>query len=830
MHHNEVDFWRYLQSLRPPHPDLPSPRVCRLLRRLFERWKEKPAWLPELPHLLDTGGDPNEPVIVRKARATAKTLRLILDPQINRQARSFEIDRDELIVGTLPPYSVGQGKEVVRYLTPDETLVGELNFVNEWSPLGHIVPDHGRTLRGLKSLLHECKERRDANPAFYDAVDISLRAVLFFARAYADEAERLGMHDVAERLRHVPANAPRTFAEAVQAIYIVHVALHWTQEIVPIGRLDQLLYPFYKADVDAGRLTRDEAQEILDCFWIKLDEKVIRNRRFAEDRFTSSDASLTGVPGSSNFDQGALMNQWMQQITIGGVVANDEPAPQDASNEVTLLALECARRLPLNSPTLDLRVHAGTPPHVLELAAKALLSGGAHPVLLNDDRIVPGFLGAPAMQTESENGMPLGDARDYACDGCFETMPAGKTEFAFGFVPALDSLEKALNRGAGFGGAGPVNLRGFKASFRTKHASQIESFEELWSILTTHIEVGCHRYISGLLATYGFKENFAPSPLLSAFVEGCVETGRDFTAGGARYHLFSPLMTGISTATDSLYAIKQCVFEEKLFTLEELTGCLKTNWGRQTEYVGRSVDPQRVAEIHAIVKQQKKFGQGHPEVDAIAYRLIRTFTDAVRRVRLHPIHKAGYTALKSKYDHPDAPFEIILAPGVGTFEQYNFGGGFIGATADGRRAFNPVASDLSPAPVHRDDDPWVPGSEPLLHARMTPLADGLRSYADDVMNLLPDGGPADYNLPEDFPEDELAGLLGTFSGGGGGSVATFTVANPASFRDAESNPDDFNLLRVRMGGWTEFFIALFPEHREQHKRRPLYTAGRSQHV
>jgi hypothetical protein len=132
--------------------------------------------------------------------------------------------------------------------------------------------------------------------------------------------------------------------------------------------------------------------------------------------------------------------------------------------------------------------------------------------------------------------------------------------------------------------------------------------------------------------------------------------------------------------------------------------------------------------------------------------------------------------------------------------------------------------------VHRDDDPWVPGSEPLLHARTAPLADGLRSYADEVMNLLPDGGPADYNLPEDFPEAELAENLGAFAKGGGGSIATFTVANPASFRDAEANPDDFNLLRVRMGGWTEFFIALFPEHREQHKRRPLYTPGRSSHV
>lgn len=837
MHHNEVEYWRYLQGLHPPHPDLPSPRVCRLLRRLFERWKDKPAWLPELPHLLDTGADPTEPVIVRKARATAKTLELIRDPQIVRKAASFEVSADELIVGTLPPYSVGQGKEVVRYLTPDETLAGELAFLNEWSPLGHVVPEYHRLLhRGLAGIIEHCEELRGPKPGpFYDAVIIALRGVIDFANAYADEAERVAstlpdgdpnidsLRAVAGRLRHVPANPARTFHEAVQAIYLMHVAMHWTQEIIPIGRLDQLLFPFYEADFRDGRITRDDAQEILDCFWIKLDEKVVRNRRYMEDHFTSSDGALTGVPGSSNFDQGGLLNQWMQQITIGGVIADDDPEPKDASNAVTLLCIESARRLPLNSPTLDLRVHKATPRHVLDAAAKALLSGGAHPVILNDDRIVPGLLGSPALQQDEGNRMVLGDARDYACDGCFETMPAGRTEFSFGYVSALDSLEKALNRGAGFANAGSQNLRGWKASYRTKAAAEIESFEELWSILTTHIEVGCHRYLSGLLATYGAKEAFCPSPLLSAFIDGCVESGRDFTAGGARYHLFSPLMTGISTATDSLWVIHHCVFEEKLFTLDELVQCLRTNWGREKEYVGAYIAPERVAEIYALVRQQKKFGQGHADVDEIAWRLIRTFSEAVHRARLHPVHKSGFAALKERYDTPEWPFEIILAPGVGTFEQYLFGGGFIGATPDGRRSRDAIASDLSPAPVHRDDAPWVEGSNPAQHVRRVPLADGLRSYASDVMNLLPDGGPADYNLPEDFPEEHLASSLAEFASGGGGSIATFTVADPATFQGAEQDPDAYNLVRVRMGGWTEFFIALFPEHKEQHKRRPLYV-------
>lgn len=849
MHRNEVEYWRYLQSLEPPHPDLPTPRVRRLLRRLFDRWREMPARMPELPHLLETGADPTEPVSVRKARATALTLQLVGDPKIVRQAASFEVAADELILGTLPPYSAGQGKEVVRYLTPDERLAGALVYLNEWSPMGRVVPDYHRLLhRGLGSLIEECEARRGPSPhPFYDAAIISLRAVIDFASAYANEAERVAatlpegdrniasLQAAAERLRHVPANPARTFHDAVQSIHIVHTALHWTQEMVPIGRLDQLLFPFYEAGFREGRLTRDEAQEILDCFWIKLDERVVRNRRFMEDRFTSADAALTGVPGSSNFDQGALLNQWMQQITIGGVIADDEPEPKDASNAVTILCIESARRLPLNSPTLDLRVHAGTPRYVLDAAARALLSGGAHPVLLNDDRIVPALLDAPAVPVEQpagvpallqgRNGMPLRDARDYACGGGSETMPAGKTEFSFGFVSALDALEKALNRGAGLADAGSQHLRGWKGSYRTNAPADIDSFEDFWTILTTHIQVACHRYLSGLTATYGAKAEYCPSPLLSAFIDGCVESGRDFTAGGPRYHLFAPLMTGISTCTDSLWVIRHCVFGEQLFTLEELVQCLRTNWGNETEYVGPSIAPERVAEIHALVKQQKKFGQGDAEVDELAWRLIRTFTDTVRRARLHPVHRSGFEALKTRYDTPEWPFEIILTPGVATFEQYLFAGRSIGATSDGRRARNGIASDLSPAPVHRDDPPWVEGSDPLQHARQVPLADGLRSYADDVMNLLPNGAPADYNLPEAFPEQELADALEAFARGGGGSIATFTVAGPATFRGAEQNPDEYDLLRVRMGGWSEFFIALFPEHREQHKRRPLSIAA-----
>jgi pyruvate-formate lyase len=812
-----------------------------LLLDLFEKWRSKPCWISEKQtgHLFDgkTGSEltrlAHKPVAVRKASAIARMLELITDPAVSQLADSFSIHPDEIVVGNLPPFSVGQGKEFVRYLREDEQLEGALNYLNELSPMGHIVPDHHRLLEvGLHGLIDECRERakrgRDSasRRAFYESVIIALEAVINYADRYASLAEEVSkqlppddpnhksLQEVAKRLRHTPANKPETFHEALQAIFIVHCAFHWTVEIVPIGRFDQLLYPFYKADIAAGRLTRESAQEILDCLWIKLDERVIQDHRHAEDRFTSSDGVLTGSFGASFFDQGGLLNQWMQQITIGGVVANDNPEPEDATNDITYLCLEAARRLPLNSPTLDLRVHSKTPRELIEAAAETLLSGGAHPVLLNDDRIIRGLM-------DTGGHVRLRSARNYACDGCYETMFAGETEFSFGFVPALDALEKALNRGAGLASAGPLHLRGAKDSWRTAPAREIHSFEKLWDIMREHILLGCDRYLNNVLTFYGNKERFCPSPLLSAFIRGCIESGRDLSAGGARYHIFSPLMVGISTAVDSLYAIKDLVFDKQAFSLEELVACLATNWGNNSGAPVRFVPSERIEEIRLQCISLPKFGQGLKEVDQLAWQLIETFADCVKKARENPVHRSGFQRLHERYDIKGEPFEILLAPGVGTFEQYVFSGSMAGASADGRRAGGSIASDLSPSPMHADQDPLPNGSR---HARMVPLLDGLISYDHASMDLLPDGGPADYNIPEDFPAGHLADVIEQFAKGHGGSVCTFTVADPTTLRDARASRDDYNLVRVRMGGWTEFFVCLFPQHQEQHRRRPLYVA------
>jgi hypothetical protein len=171
MHHNDIDYWRHLQSLPTGDRDLPSPRVCRQLLRTMGQWKSRPGWLTEtqVGHLFRDRTDlPDarkaalaaEPIIIRKALGIKRMLELIMDPEIAQRAGSGGLMADEAIVGVLPPFAVGQGKEFVRYLTEAEELAGQLDYLNELSPMGHIVPNH-RTMieRGLDAIAEEARTR-----------------------------------------------------------------------------------------------------------------------------------------------------------------------------------------------------------------------------------------------------------------------------------------------------------------------------------------------------------------------------------------------------------------------------------------------------------------------------------------------------------------------------------------------------------------------------------------------------------------------------------------------------------------------------------------------
>ncbi|KAI0408532.1 pyruvate formate lyase-domain-containing protein [Xylaria palmicola] len=829
--------------------DQPSVRVLSLLSRTFNHWRDgwmKGEQFPRLPHLKDLLGVVKrdavpESILERKGLANYATLADLLsspDSKIAKDTGLVRIAAKELIVGAIPDFTLGRGKEVVPYLTEDETMAAWLKCqLSEGSAMGHIVPNFQTLVdRGLGAMIKEFDEKAEAaakdgaaeKASFFISASDSLKGVQAYLKNWAEIARRAGdratepgdkenMADVKARMERLVESAPTSFQDAVQLIFTFHACLHLVGELTAFGRLDQILWPFLEKDLDAKIITLDDAQEIVDCLWIKIGENAFVNRAFIYDYRGYGTTSINGLGG--NFPQGGGINQWVQQVTVGGYRPTDAEAPEGGANPVTLLCLKAARRVPVNAPSLSLRVYKDMPAAYLDEAARSLLAGGAHPVLYNDDKLCEGLL-------RSGGGITRAWSRNYAADGCYEPMMTGASEFTFGNVEPMAALEQTLNQGSTYGAAGPVHLRGLKQTFRTPPAAQIETFAQLQALFLEQLDWLVQRTYNVVLGAYGNFEGICPSPMLSAILDGCVESGRDLTAGGAKFHIVAPLCIGVANTVDSLYAIKKLVFDPATarVTLPELVRCLICDWGFNMiePYQDKSLGPANAAanavryqELREVALALPKWasGDGDAEVTALGDWLVentvRLCVDAIRKPRaLRP-------ALERIYARYGPGFEFVVTPGIGTFEGYVGDGLPCGASADGRRAGMPIASDLSPTPAPQDLPP-APAHRNIYRA--------LAAYRNPSVEVgLSNAAPVDMNIPEAFPLPRLQTFLADFAAGTvGGNFLTLTCADPETYAGASEDPEKYNLIRVRMGGWTEFYPTMFPEYQEQQRRRQYF--------
>lgn len=859
MFYNSADYLNVMGTGQYALGDPPSQRILGLLGKVFERWQNQ--WyrkmdtprVPPLSQFLDKGEEHylKASVIVRRGLSIQRMLTRVWTttqyplPRDSYawQADLFRIDPQDLLVGVMPELSLGRGKEVMPYLNDEERLEGFLVLLDETSSMGHVVPNHQKVLsKGLEALLKDLRKRREkaagneSQRDFYDAAILSLEGVQGYCRNYALLAERMAedasthpearenLKMLAARMRKLATDKPRTLVEAAQSILNLHCCLHLVGEPVSIGRLDQLLAPFFEPKKEA------EAQEVLDALWVKLGEKALHNRQNATDHLTYGTTAVSYVGG--NFPQGDGINQWVQQVTVGGYLATDDEKPTPGANRLTLLCLRSARRLPLNAPVLSLRVYPGMDAELLEEAALALRSGGSHPILFQEDRMV-----AALSQT---SGLPLKAARDYVCDGCYEPMIAGQCEFAFSNIVTLDALECALNEGARFNQAGPVYLRGWKLSFRSQPARELHTFEQLQELYLRHLRYLTVQFYTGVLGNYGALYNYCPSPLLSVVVDGCVETGRDLSNGGARYHLIAPMYLAMATTIDSLYAIKKLVFDQEtaVTTLPELVAALQEDWGYgmeepfQSQLAGRLRSDERAKRFQQLrlrALELPKFGMGHPEVDALGGWLTQSISTLARETLESPppVLANILERLTQGYSVKGAPWRLHLQVGVGTFEAYVGDALSSGASACGRRNGQPYPSDFSPTPVPQDLPPIAqdPQAQSVVAGTNRPIYTGMKSWNQDSINLgFSNAAPVDLNIRENFPQADLVEFIRQYAQGNVGSnLITLTCADPDTYHAAASQPERYELVRVRTGGWTEFFAAMFPAHHAQHLRRPWFV-------
>ncbi len=378
------------------------------------------------------------------------------------------------------------------------------------------------------------------------AMDVSCDAVILFAERHAELAEKLAssesdskrvaeLHKIAEVCRWVPANAPRTFYEAIQMYWFVHLGtiteLNGWDAMNP-GHFDQHLTPFYEAEIAAGSLTREQAKELLCCFWIKV------NNHTAPPK--------VGITARESGTYNDFTN-----INIGGITSDGK----DGVSEVSYIMLEVIEELHVLQPGSSVHISSKTPDRFLNAACKVIRQGHGYPSVFNPDIYLVELM---------RQGKSLKDAREGGCSGCIEVGAFGKEAYVLtGYLNVPKILEVTLNNGVD-----PVTDK--VAGIATGDPREFKSYADLYDaflkqlnfIVDTKVRVS--NYIDRMFAKY------APAPFLSVVIEDCISKGRDYYDSGPRYNTNYIQCTGLGTTTDSLAALKKHVLEEQTFSMERV--------------------------------------------------------------------------------------------------------------------------------------------------------------------------------------------------------------------------------------------------------------------
>ena len=391
---------------------------------------------------------------------------------------------------------------------------------------------------------------------FYRAVVISCDAIISFSKRYAAECRRVASDASSERkaellrmadsLEHIVENPARTFHEAVQTVFLYHMVLNIEGQFLglTLGRVDQHVGDYLDRDIEAGRITEAQAQEILDCFFIKVG-----------DLFLSGPAGMASALGSYSNNM---------RITIGGRKKDGT----DATNRVTYMLLQCSARLKLHDPTLSLCVHKDTPAELWEEGLETAKINGGIPTFDNCDLII---------SVLQKRGLALEDARNFCVVGCVEISGSGcefsnvSAPFSKTFVSMGNVLLQAINDGKN-----PVN--GVQGGLNTGYLCDMGSFEEVKAAFRAQLEyfMDWHVSINNIMETVG--NPYCQCAIASATMDGCMESGRDMMVGGAKYNSTGGAAIGMATAIDSLLAIKYLVFDKKRCSARELYDAVMKNW------------------------------------------------------------------------------------------------------------------------------------------------------------------------------------------------------------------------------------------------------------
>jgi formate C-acetyltransferase len=617
--------------------------------------------------------------------------------------------------------------------------------------LGHISPGWENMFAGgLAGLTRKAKQAREAlgpdatgeQLAFYEAVEIVYDASIAFARRLATLAGEMvkdhpqheeRLRTIASACERVPAHQPQTFHEALQFVWLMHELIETEGENVrSMGHFDRILYPYYRADIDSGRLTREQAKELIKFFWFKWYSRTL------------------GQKNGKNF-----------------VFAGQNADGSALANELTYLALEAYEELNTPDPKLSIRFVPESPDELYRRAADLLRNGHNSIVLMND---------VPAVEALVRRGKALEDARTYLPIGCYEPAVDGKEAACTmnSTTNLAKPVELALNDGAD-------PLSGKQIGPHTGDSRQFATFEQLMAAYTTQLDFvlnSIHQHVSTAERHW---PQINPSPLIAATIDDCLVRGKDLGQGGPLYNTVGFVGAGLANASDSLLALKQVVFDEKRFTMDQVLDALKGNFEGQEQM--RLYLQNRVA----------KWGTNDPEADEMAKRVADHFCNTVH----------GFTNARGGVCQA-ALFTLVYALSAGKLT---------GALPDGRKAHESLAPGVGS--MYGRDKKGVTG----LIGSVTKLD----------FNETPNGAVLDVTLhPTSLIGEEglnaLVTIIKTFFAQGGYAIQ-FNVFDVETLRDAQRHPERYASLQIRVTGWSVYFTSMSREEQDQFILRNIHSAA-----
>jgi formate C-acetyltransferase len=476
-------------------------------------------------------------------------------------------------------------------------------FMEQRSP-GHTVLDDKIYGKGFLGFKYDIQEGIDAlnflkDPEAYDkreelrAMEICCDALILFAERHAEKAlEMAGREDdpirkeELERIHQiclsVPARSPRDFWEALQYYWFVHLGV--TIELNPWdafspGHLDHHLLPFYAKGLEEGSLTRETAEELLQCFWIKFNNQPAPPK-----------VGVTAAESGTYTD--------FAQINLGGVNSDGS----DAVNELTYLILDVIEEMRLVQPSTSIQVSKKNPDRFVKRAAKIIRTGFGQPSVFNSDLVVQELL---------RQGKSVSDARSGGTSGCVETGAFGKENYTLsGYFNLPKVLEVTLNNGLD-----PRTEK--RIGLETGDPARFESFGELFAAFKWQLNHFIVTKVKGNNVIERLFANYMPAPFLSLLIDDCVARGKDYHDGGARYNTTYIQGVGLGTMTDAMTAIKYHIYDRKTFPMREILTALRDNFEGH----------ERLRQI--LLNKTPRYGNDDDYADDIMVSIFNSYFDTV---------------------------------------------------------------------------------------------------------------------------------------------------------------------------------------------------------